>query len=169
MKKTVALFALAGISLAGCSGSSARRAAAVTPGIEASTTSTTVSLADLGKRYDAAVAPINAAIATFNSKYSKLGPSATAAAVADIAEPVAKAFQAADQALLHIPWPDRLHQEAIAVVAADSIATGDLNGVRGQKAFSASTFIQQFARDLGRGHAAVRALRADLGMPVAAP
>ncbi len=167
MRNTVALFALAGIGLAGCGGSPARKATAVMPGVEASTTSTTVSLADLGKQYDAAVGPINAAVATFNSKYSKLGPSATAAAVADIAEPLAKAFEAADQALLRIPWPDRLRQEATAIVAADGIATTDLNGVRAQKAFSVSTFIQQFAHDLGRGHAAVRVLRADLGLPAA--
>jgi hypothetical protein len=176
MKPFALIMLAAGVALAGCGGSSGKSSAAgsvatsspptsPTTSTTAPTTSTTISLADLAKQYEAAVAAANKAGDLYNSKAAKLPDNATAAQFADIAEPLAKAFQDADQALIRIQWPANIKTDMAAVVTANGALEGDLLAARSQNLFSLATFTQQITSDAGKSHAAVSILRADLGLP----
>lgn len=177
MLRTLGAISVAGgmILLAGCGGSPSKTAAATNPTAKPATTdstqptTTSLSLSDLGKAYQAAVAPANDAGTTFQTKWSQLGANPSSAAIGNIADPVVKAFDETDQKLLRLPWPATIKPDVNSLVTADAGLEADLGqaSAAADNLFSATAFVQQFTADAGKVHAAVSIVRADLGLPPA--
>lgn len=100
--------------------------------------------------YTNAVAPADAAIATFNAQAKALTNSANVADLAKVATPLAETLARVDRTLLGITWPAKLTKDIRAVVAADSAIIADLRNVSKQTARSIPTLKKQFSGDLSK-------------------
>ena len=100
--------------------------------------------------YTNAVAPADAAIATFNSQAQALTNAASTADLAKIATPLAGTLERVDRTLLSIAWPAKRTNDIRAVVTADSAIIADLRNVSGQTPSSIATLKKRFTGDLDK-------------------
>lgn len=118
-----------------------------------------------GKRYLAAVAPLNAATAAYDAVV-KTSPAPTAAGPS--AFHLADALVRADSQLLRLAqeYPP-IAQDVRALIGADALTEGDLRSIVAQNASTLPTWTQHFAADNAKAATAANVVRTDLGLPPA--
>jgi hypothetical protein len=145
VKRLLVAVLVGGLVLAGCGGSSKP----VSPP---------------AKQYLAIIAPANQAIDVFNADLRAL-PSSTTAAYVKITVPLAAAFNAARQKLLHVSWPAHTLPDIQGLAGAISVVGTDLADVATVNAVTFSAWESQLLKDLHKILGQAGLVRGDLGLP----
>jgi len=152
----------------GSSATSTTKPATVTtlaPKPVASTTTTTLSVAQYAAKYSAIVAPANAAITAVNSQVQALGGSATSAQLTSILTPAINAMNTAISQLAAIQWPGNVETDMRALITDNGAVVGDLTALESANALTASSVETKMSEDAGTSKAAADLVHADLGLP----
>lgn len=100
-----------------------------------------------GNHYLAIIGQFNSALTTFQNAIKAQGTTLTSTALGTAAAPVAQALQKVDQELSAYSWPKKARADITSLVQADGALLGDLSSAGTVNALTASSWIQQLARD----------------------
>jgi len=131
------------------------------PGLTPSASLTT----DYGQQYLTLIAPVNSAGDQAKQSLNAFGSTFTGADVAKAVAPYVTALQTFNSAVIRVSWPAKVEPDIRALVAADAVVIGDLNGASTLTALNASQWVQQLNVDASKSRTASDVVRADLGLP----
>ena len=169
MKRTLGtalVVAMATIALAAC-GSSGPSAAPTTTTAPGATTTTAESIAAARAAYEAAVAPLNAALSTFQAEARLWTTSTSNATGAAEAKPAIVAMQRFIATLTRDQWPARATADVHVEIGDLAALAGDLQSIATLTTFNASSWSATTGRDEAELKSAVGLVRHDLGLPPA--
>jgi hypothetical protein len=170
-RRLLGLCVLAGFGLLGACSSgtpTAHGAGAGTTAVAGTTGTTpaaTLSVAEAGQMYLADITPVNATLATLQSKAQAWDQNTTNQQAESDAQPAIKALQGLETKLGSVQWPSVASSDVHKLIADIGPLTGDLEGLSGVDFTNSSQWIATFDRDLGTASADVHLVRSDLGLP----
>ncbi len=167
MKNSVTIGVVA-LALAACGSAQVKPSSTVSSVTAPATTNLSMSKAQAGREYLAIVAPINAAIATFDHQVSALSSSVSVSALTPIVTRLAAALQTSNVKLntlatAYPPAASALH----ALTGASSSLVGILQSVSGQTVLSISGWVTHVAQTESEVSNDGNIVRSTLGLPPA--
>lgn len=121
--------------------------------------------AQYATKYEAIVAPANAALTTMQAQAKSLPSSPTAAQLIPVVQPAIDATNKALSQLAAIQWPGQTEIDMRALITADGNIAGDLQALESANALTASGVETKLSEDEGAGNTAADLVHADLGLP----